>query len=620
MAPIASTAAALCFLLLLAATVSNAALANSSSNSSSHSNAAAASCPDQPVNLAALSSSSSAPPTTCRVLIVGGGAAGMFSAYTLRELGSGVCVVERKTVWGGKLQSLSAGNSTDTDSPDNAGIGTAGLWIHGEQTDVRCLANQLNVTLEESHDDTLINARGQWTRGGAEGLLTTQNGSYTAPAFNLTDMDGDTDDLQDRMWEFLLGMKATNPLTGATPSPHPAKSCASYRSMGHYINTTLGLEAYAFLIADMPEPGNLQFPVDVCAWIQSEIDERTIRSKITTQFIAHGGWHGIIERAGAVAAAAGVRFFLDSPIACISSIAGNATAASALHVTAADGTTSNRNSSYQFVATGPGGVSGRVFIAEHLIFASGPLDVRKLGGNVGRRLAAAPEAASIRPVEVAVYDAFYPQRFWEDYMVHRYGNMPVRTDANCLVFSEFPGHTYFRVKNATRPVYATDLRCIAFWRQLHAASGMPGIRNYVQSSLQGLFPLQEVPAPYLDTFVVHADGWHLMDYGASQRNVSIASIYSWAASPLGDHANLCLAGEAYYGISYGWTAGAWRTAAHCIKQRFAGVLSGAALAAVEYVSSGCNGRARFPNEIVLPRNASMPGLNPATGKVLPTVE
>lgn len=137
MAPIASTAAALCFLLLLAATVSNAALANSSSNSSSHSNAAAASCPDQPVNLAALSSSSSAPPTTCRVLIVGGGAAGMFSAYMLRELGSGVCVVERKTVWGGKLQSLSAGNSTDTDSPDNAGIGTAGLWIHGEQTDVR---------------------------------------------------------------------------------------------------------------------------------------------------------------------------------------------------------------------------------------------------------------------------------------------------------------------------------------------------------------------------------------------------------------------------------------------------------------------------------------------------
>ncbi|WIA30000.1 hypothetical protein OEZ86_000097 [Tetradesmus obliquus] len=483
-----------------------------------------------------------------------------------------------------------------------------------------CLANQLNVTLEESHDDTLINARGQWTRGGAEGLLTTQNGSYTAPAFNLTDMDGDTDDLQDRMWELLLGMKATNPLTGATPSPHPAKSCASYRSMGHYINTTLGLEAYAFLIADMPEPGNMQFPVDVCAWIQSEINERTIRSKITTQFIAHGGWHGIIERARAVAAAASVRFFLDSPIAGISSIAGNATAASALHVTAADGTTSNRNSSYQFVTTGPGGVSGRVFIAEHLIFASGPLDVRKLGGNVGRRLAAAPEAASIRPVEVAVYDALYPQRFWEDYMVHRYGNMPVRTDANCLVFSEFPGHTYFRVKNATRPVYATGLRCIAFWRQLHAASGMPGIRNYVQSSLQGLFPVQEVPAPYLDTLVVHADGWHLMDYGASQRNVSIASIYSWAASPLGDHANLCLAGEAYYGISYGWTAGAWRTAAHCIKQRFAGVLSGAALAAVEYVSSGCNGRARFPNDIVLPRNASMPGLNPARGKVLPTVE
>jgi hypothetical protein len=44
----------------------------------------------------------------------------------------------------------------------------------------------------------MINAKGQWARGDVNALLTTQNGSYEAPAFNLTDTDGGTEDLQDR--------------------------------------------------------------------------------------------------------------------------------------------------------------------------------------------------------------------------------------------------------------------------------------------------------------------------------------------------------------------------------------------------------------------------------------
>jgi hypothetical protein len=62
----------------------------------------------------------------------------------------------------------------------------------------RCLTHQLNVTLETNHDDYLLNARGQWARGVAAKLLTTQNDSYAEPAFNLTDSDGDIEDLQDR--------------------------------------------------------------------------------------------------------------------------------------------------------------------------------------------------------------------------------------------------------------------------------------------------------------------------------------------------------------------------------------------------------------------------------------
>jgi hypothetical protein len=387
--------------------------------------------------------------------------------------------------------------------------------------------------------------------------------------------------------------------------------------MGQYINSTVGSEAYAFLIADIPEPSNFQLPLDVCAWIVTELYERDVMGEVDLQLIPHGGWHGILERARAAAAAAGVRFFSDSPIACISSVA-NASAASTppVNVAAADAVTSRTNGSYQFVATGPGDSAGRVFLAEHVIFASGTLDVQKLGGDVGRRLAAAPEIASIRPIEVVVYDAFYLQRFWDDYMIHRYYNMPMHMDANCLVHSEFPGHVYYRVTNASRPVYSAHVECNAFWGQLFNASGMPGVRSYVQTSLQKMFPLQHVPAPYLDAFVLHPVGWHMVAYGASQRIVTVDSIFDWAAAPLGEDGNLCLVGEAYYGIAPGWTAGAFRTAHNCIKQQFADILSGPALAAAEYISSGCNGKKRFPNELVLSRNASMPGLNPATAKVL----
>ncbi|WIA23364.1 hypothetical protein OEZ85_000127 [Tetradesmus obliquus] len=227
----------------------------------------------------------------------------------LRELSSSVCEVEKQKVWGGKLQNIgpseaaadaAANSSSASDTADHASIGTAGLWIHGSQKDIRCLANQLSVTLETSHDDFLIHARGRWSRQSAEPLLTTQGGRYPAPAFNLTDTDGDTEDLLDRLWGFLLGREATNPLTGATPIPHPATSCASFHSMGHYINSTLGpsaFEAYAFLIADLPEPGNFQLAIDVCAWIESEVFERTEMTKVDVQFIPRGGWHGLVERA-----------------------------------------------------------------------------------------------------------------------------------------------------------------------------------------------------------------------------------------------------------------------------------------------------------------------------------
>jgi hypothetical protein len=46
---------------------------------------------------------------------------------------------------------------------------------------MRCLAQELNVTLEESSFDTMVYSRGRWGRGSVNSLLNTDGRSgYTA--------------------------------------------------------------------------------------------------------------------------------------------------------------------------------------------------------------------------------------------------------------------------------------------------------------------------------------------------------------------------------------------------------------------------------------------------------
>lgn len=49
--------------------------------------------------------------------------------------------------------------------------------------------------METNADDYLVHSRGQWARGGTDNLITTQDGTYDAPAFNLTVATDDEDEV-----------------------------------------------------------------------------------------------------------------------------------------------------------------------------------------------------------------------------------------------------------------------------------------------------------------------------------------------------------------------------------------------------------------------------------------
>lgn len=404
--------------------------------------------------------------------------------------------------------------------------------------------------------------------------------------------------MYDRLWEYLIfGTNNTNPLTGQV-GPSPTKNCSRYSSVGTYITDVAGRDALKYLwVGISPSQTELVDPIDVCAYMEYARVEAT---RGGVQYIPQGGFKELLDRARAEAAAKDVRFFAGSPVTCLYGGTAAANGSSAAAVSQQKGDV--------YVATT---ADGKHFVAPHLIFASGPLDVKRLGGSLAAALQARAELKSIWPIEVAVYDAFYPQRFWEPFSATMYGNLQVLTTEQCTIFSEFPGWDGLRTVNASRPVYTTDRDCVAFWKCTLASGGPKAARANVTKSLQSLFPQENIPQPTLDYLQVLPDGWHRLAAGAAAQGITSASLAKWATAPLGDR-SLCLVGEAYYPLYSGWTQGAWASAYGCVSSNFQGLLPQSAQAANAFINDGCDGVEEFSNEVKVPKR-ELPGLRPDGG-------
>ncbi|WIA39394.1 hypothetical protein OEZ86_005498 [Tetradesmus obliquus] len=128
--------------------------------------------------------------------------------------------------------------------------------------------------------------------------------------------------------------------------------------------------------------------------------------------------------------------------------------------------------------------------AERLILNPVPSDVLKMQGSLVAKLARQPELNSITPVKVAVYNAYWPSRWWEKYATRTGRNFLLVTpsDSRCLVRSEFPGVKALASVNASRPVYTDDPKCVEKWEKLYQSGGIAAVRKAVVEALQSFFP------------------------------------------------------------------------------------------------------------------------------------
>eukprot|EP00798_Chlamydomonas_sp_ICE-L_P004560 gene4560-14741_t len=277
------------------------------------------------------------PPTSgsgvikCKTLIVGAGPGGLFSAYFLRELGSDLCVVERNHWIGGRMLDFPAvkssapynpmlsANAQCTSAESNAGnstldeivAGTCGLRVDESQMDLRCLANQLDIVLEESDFESRIYSRGQWAHGSLSAVNTWLNSTFSSLKNNFAE-DGN---LADALLKYALVVSTTvNPLTNETVEPHPSTKCGDYATVQQYLQDAVGAEATAFMWTGNSFHSDWLATIDVCQYIEffkAEWD------RCCTNFYPRGGFSAIYRKMTQAMKASGVRFYFGTDIDCL---------------------------------------------------------------------------------------------------------------------------------------------------------------------------------------------------------------------------------------------------------------------------------------------------------------
>jgi len=506
--------------------------------------------------------------TKCKYLIVGGGPGGLYSAYQLKALGKDVCVVEKEAIFGGKMQDVPGPPTNDGKPPKE--FGTCGLRINESQKEMRCLAYELNVTLQESPFETVTYTRGAWKRDSSEFITAGHfNLSFAAPAGYGPEID---------LYAYaMLGLYPVNPLTGETPAVSPLESCAEHPNVISYLRDVLGPEASEFLQATNNFRGDFTIPKDVCNYIALAQVEAT---RCCTTFYLAGGFEGYWNATRERAAQAGVRFFKNAEVQCVLKHNNSITPLK-----------------YQVVTK-----NGKGFLAERVIMAMPADAVQKVSGNIADEINKNKHIQSVQPEETVYYNAWYPRRFWEE--ANGNGINPTQpgyswrviSDGQCTVRSEYPRFSYLYDTNVSRPVYVDEPECMDEWKSAYETGGIARVTELVENSLEQQFPGVAIPKPTVAYFFNKKSSWaHIKPYSRRDYNITPESMSEWAAHPLPGE-KVCVVGENYQVAYTAWAHGAVRSSINCLKQHFTDVLP---LADIVYHET-CGNRTEWPNEERLP--------------------
>eukprot|EP00798_Chlamydomonas_sp_ICE-L_P004559 gene4559-14740_t len=232
-----------------------------------------------------------------------------------------------------------------------------------------------------------------------------------------------------------------------------------------------------------------------------------------------------------------------------------------------------------------------------MIVNAGQPDITKFAGPLGAALNKDPHMTNIHTVEVVIYNALWPSRWWDMYQQRNGRNFRPITDSRCTIRSEFLSHPYVYPANVSRPIYCDDPNCIAQWKAIYAAGGKDAVRAAVMNDMRSMFPLADIPEPYSDLLTFRKNGWHFVGPYATKKNITIASIAEWAQRPLGKD-GLCMVGESYYIWSSAWAHGPFRSAVNCLNAQFKDVMPAESIKEMDFIASGCDGAESFDTELM----------------------
>eukprot|EP00775_Hariotina_reticulata_P012143 gene12143-12281_t len=259
-------------------------------------------------------------------LPTGGGPGGLFSAYLLRHLGRELCMVEKKGVWGGKMQANAAPPVKGTNSTLSDAVGTCGLRIVENMKDMRCLLSQLGIRLEASPWDDIYHSGNRYVRNPQDllGLHKDGSGSSISAFPGLQPANSSIKDLADAMVEFaLLGTRKVNPVSGTQPPFPPSVQCANYNSVGDYLKQVFGETGFNFLMAAYNFKGDYLNPNDVCGYIDFMKQDW---KRCCTFYYPVGGFPPIYAAIRQRLEDAGVRMFKSAEVKCLSEVDPDASA------------------------------------------------------------------------------------------------------------------------------------------------------------------------------------------------------------------------------------------------------------------------------------------------------
>jgi hypothetical protein len=475
-------------------------------------------------------------------VVVGSGIGGTYFAYRRSEtLGEKVAVLEATNNICGRIVDYEVVGSTKK-NPKRV-PGCAARWNQNTMFNLRCLANELNLTAY---------CQPFFSRFYIRGVESTSSAGLFAIK---PDLFGDfynksvTNDPQTAALNYVL-FNGPNPITGLPADGNIRDRCKNYASIMQFYTGELNAE-YAQFMAAL----NSGFTGDylgsgrtACGYLYKSENDFLLANMYCYPY---GGMSMYCRKMREKAIKRGTKFHSNDPVVSI-----------------------NYNKKSKKFTLGT--KKGKTFISEEVALNIPPVAIEgklfgRMTGNVIKKLKNDPHLQSIVNTTTITITGQWSEPWWRP-LLDSNGSYTLRRfeDTRGLNRAEIFDTPNFRDIMGLRLVY-TDNFYVSQWSSI---KGSPNGTKILKEELLRNFrsdPLWRnltIPDPIKLVYHQQSTAWHFLNSGAPTRDQVVA----WAKAPLGKNIKLAMMGEAYDVRYNGWSEGSLQFALSALqrfdKQRF----------------------------------------------------